>query len=164
MLAATAGWGFLKGQNTPNVRNIASLVADFKPTIPEGSLVSEIVVLMWAHFNTLYNNHITSANPNYRQFQHLWSLVDNLKIPVFVYFTPQNKSYLESFMSTQDFEANQQMLHSFFPANIPLRDYTKLLPDDLFYDNDHLLPEGNRRVAEAVQLDIAPMVLAGLKK
>jgi hypothetical protein len=63
VLAATAGWGFLKGQDTPNVRNIASLVEDFKPTIPAGSTVVDIASLMWAHFNTLYNNHIV-AFPN----------------------------------------------------------------------------------------------------
>jgi hypothetical protein len=37
VLAATAGWGFVKGHNTPNMRNIASLVEDFKATIPDGS-------------------------------------------------------------------------------------------------------------------------------
>jgi hypothetical protein len=60
VLAATTGWAFLKAHGSPNVRNIASLVEDFKPTIPAGSSVAEIVGLMWAHFSTLFQNHVTA--------------------------------------------------------------------------------------------------------
>ncbi len=58
VVATTTGWAFLKGQNTPNMRNIASLVEDFKPTIPAGSTVAAIAALLWTRFNTLYQDHI----------------------------------------------------------------------------------------------------------
>jgi hypothetical protein len=60
VLAVTAGWAFLKAQGTPSVRSIASLVEDFKPTIPVGSTVLETAVLMWTHLNTLYQEHIAT--------------------------------------------------------------------------------------------------------
>jgi len=60
VLSATTGWGFLKAQGSPNFHNIASLVEDFKPTIPAGSTVLEIAVLMWTHFNALYQEHIAA--------------------------------------------------------------------------------------------------------
>src|SRR5579872_3752232 len=58
VLAATAGWAFLKAPNVPNMRNIATLVEDFKPTIQDGSTVLQIATLMWTYFNERYQDHI----------------------------------------------------------------------------------------------------------
>ena len=59
VLAAAAGWGFLQPSGATIAKNIASLVADFKPSIPSGSTVQDASTLLWTHFNTLYQQQIT---------------------------------------------------------------------------------------------------------
>lgn len=58
ILAATAGWAFLQPQGAPMQRNIASLVEDFKATIPAGSSVKEVAALLWTRFESIYEQHI----------------------------------------------------------------------------------------------------------
>jgi len=58
VLAATAGWAFLQPQGATMMRNISSLIEDFKPTIASGSGVQAIATLLWTHFNTIYQQHI----------------------------------------------------------------------------------------------------------
>jgi hypothetical protein len=60
VLAVTAGWAFLKAPGSPSARNIASLVEDFKPTIPAGSSVADIAALMWAHFSARFQDHVSA--------------------------------------------------------------------------------------------------------
>jgi hypothetical protein len=63
VLAATAGWAFLQPQGATMMRNISSLIEDFKPTIPGGSGVLAIATQLWTHFNTIYQEHIVQI-PN----------------------------------------------------------------------------------------------------
>lgn len=58
VLVSTAGWAFLKPQAATMLKNISSLIEDFKPTIPAGSNVAAITGLLWTHFNTIYQEHI----------------------------------------------------------------------------------------------------------
>jgi hypothetical protein len=58
VLAATAGWAFLQPQGAAMMRNISSLIEDFKPTIPAGSGVQAIATQLWTYFNTIYQQHI----------------------------------------------------------------------------------------------------------
>jgi hypothetical protein len=58
VLAATAGWAFLQPQGAAMMRNISSIVEDFKATIPVGSGVQAIAGLLWTHFSTIYQQHI----------------------------------------------------------------------------------------------------------
>lgn len=58
VLASATGLGFLHPQGTPAQRNIASLVEDFKATIPAGSSVQAIAGLLWTYFSPLYQQHI----------------------------------------------------------------------------------------------------------
>ena len=57
ILAATAGWAFLKPQGSAVWRNISSLMEDFKSTIPEGSSVQRVAALLWTYFDTIYQEH-----------------------------------------------------------------------------------------------------------
>jgi hypothetical protein len=57
VLAATAGLGWLHPQGAA-MKNISSLVEDFKPTIPNGSRVQTIAGLLWSYFTPLYQQHI----------------------------------------------------------------------------------------------------------
>ena len=59
VLAATTGWAFLQPQGAILQKNIASLVEDFKPTIPAGSSVQAIVSLLWSYFNATYQQHVS---------------------------------------------------------------------------------------------------------
>lgn len=59
VLASTAGWAFLQPQGASFARNISGLIEDFKSTIPDGSSVQAIATLLWTHFNTIYQGHIT---------------------------------------------------------------------------------------------------------
>jgi hypothetical protein len=43
-------------------RNIASIVEDFKPSIPPNSTVQAVTSQLWTHFNELYQQHI-AQNP-----------------------------------------------------------------------------------------------------
>lgn len=58
VLAATTGWAFLQPQGATAPRNVASLVEDYKPTIPAGASVQAIAALLWQHFNGIYTQHI----------------------------------------------------------------------------------------------------------
>lgn len=62
VLAATAGWAFLQPQSATMSKNIASLIEEFKPTIPAGSNVQTITALLHTHFNNLYQQHV-AQNP-----------------------------------------------------------------------------------------------------
>jgi hypothetical protein len=62
VLAATAGWAFIQPQGATVLRNISSLIEDFKTTIQAGSSMQTIAAQMWTYFNTLYQQHITQ-NP-----------------------------------------------------------------------------------------------------
>jgi hypothetical protein len=61
VLAATAGWAFLQPQGAAMMRNISSIIEEFKPTIPAGSGVRAIATQLWTHFNTIYQQHITQV-------------------------------------------------------------------------------------------------------
>jgi hypothetical protein len=58
VLAATAGWAFLQPEGATLMKNIASLIEDFKPTLPADSTVHTVAMMLWNHFNTLYQQHI----------------------------------------------------------------------------------------------------------
>ena len=62
MLAATAGWAFLQPQGA-TMRNVASVMEDFKATITDGSLVQTVSTGLSTYFNTVYQEH-TAQNPN----------------------------------------------------------------------------------------------------
>jgi len=57
IVAATAGYGFLRPQNEPMSRNIASLIEDFKLIIAAGSGVLAVATALHAHFTNIYNQH-----------------------------------------------------------------------------------------------------------
>ncbi len=61
VLAVTAGWAYLQPQGTLMMRNIASLMDDFKPSIPPGAGVQGIAGLLWSHFNAAYQYQISQA-------------------------------------------------------------------------------------------------------
>jgi 20S proteasome alpha/beta subunit len=58
VLAATAGWAFLRPAGTAMQRNISSIIDTFKATIPARSSVKDIATSLWSHFNDLYQQHI----------------------------------------------------------------------------------------------------------
>jgi len=47
VLAVTAGWAFLQPHGSTMMRNISSLIEDFKPTIAASSGVQAIATLLW---------------------------------------------------------------------------------------------------------------------
>jgi hypothetical protein len=63
VLAATAGWAFLQPQGATMMRNISSLIEEFKPTIPAGAGVQTIATQLWTYFNTIYQQHLVQI-PN----------------------------------------------------------------------------------------------------
>jgi hypothetical protein len=60
VLAATSGFAFLKPTKSATVRNIASVVEDFKPTITPDATVRDVAVAMWEYFNTIFEEHIVT--------------------------------------------------------------------------------------------------------
>jgi hypothetical protein len=57
-MAATAGWAFLKAPGSPNIHNIASLMADVQPTIPANASVHDISTHVWPEFNARWQDHL----------------------------------------------------------------------------------------------------------
>jgi len=58
VIAATAGYAFLRPQGAAMPQTISSLVEDFKLTIAPGSSVQAIANALHAHFNSIYGQHI----------------------------------------------------------------------------------------------------------
>ena len=62
VLAVTAGWAFLRPQGAASLRNIASLVEEFKSKIAPGSGVQAIANELFSYFNTVYQWHTAQGH------------------------------------------------------------------------------------------------------
>ena len=70
VLAATAGWAFLQPQGAAMMRNISSIIEEFKPTIPAGSGVRAIATQKVYELN-IWLGHTGQAEKDPLQSAHL---------------------------------------------------------------------------------------------
>lgn len=76
VLAATAGWAFLKPADSNLWRSISSHIEDFKPAIQPNSTVQSIAEQLWNYFTARYNDHTTqNKNTAVQQDQSAFSFV-----------------------------------------------------------------------------------------
>jgi hypothetical protein len=68
VLAATAGWAFLRPKGEVLPRNISSFIDDFRVTIPADASVQEVSDRLWAYFKGIYEQHIAEV-PKEAQLQ-----------------------------------------------------------------------------------------------
>ena len=61
VLAATAGAAFLKPQNSVVPKSIASLIEEFKASVPVEAGPKEVARLLWSHFNEVHQQHIAQS-------------------------------------------------------------------------------------------------------
>jgi lysophospholipase L1-like esterase len=102
-------------------------------------------------------------NLNGRFYPIMMEELRKRKVPAFFYMTPQNPAMLAQYFPNEIYVTNRGAAATFTSApDFPSRDYSTLVPDQLFYDNDHLLADGNRMVAEAIAKDIQPLLKTAL--
>lgn len=58
VVAATTGWAFLRPQGAATLRNISSLVDDFKRTIQLNAPIATVAADLHTHFTTIYQWHV----------------------------------------------------------------------------------------------------------
>ena len=89
-------------------------------------------------------------------------ILDELKrsgLPSMTYMTPQNPAIISADLDDKDYQERRGKLADCMTTpGIPNKDYSALVPDVLFNDNDHMLPDGNRQLADALAQDIAPRI------
>jgi lysophospholipase L1-like esterase len=110
-------------------------------------------------FQGMYANAVHPDNLNGAFYPMMMEELRKRKIPAFFYMTPQNPAMMEEILPGKTYEQNREVAASFIKSpDLPSSDYSSLVPDQLFYDNDHLMPGGNEMVGEAIAHDIAPLV------
>jgi hypothetical protein len=116
-------------------------------------------------FRPMYANAVHPDNLNGKFYPIMIEELRKRKIPAFFYTTPQNPAMMADYFPARVYAENRQVAISFVKsAAFPSADYSSLLPDNLFYDNDHLLSEGNRQLAEHIANDAAPLIGRALAK
>ncbi len=61
VLAVTVGWAFLRPQGAASLRNIASLVEEFKASVNPGANVQTVANDLFAYFHTIYQWHVAQG-------------------------------------------------------------------------------------------------------
>ena len=116
-----------------------------------------------AHYMKDYKNDF-SAEDIYPRFYG--DILDELKrsgLPSITYMTPQNPAVTSFNLDDAVYQERRRKLAGCMTApGIPNRDYSALVPDPLFNDNDHMMPDGNRHLADALVREIAPRIRDGM--
>ncbi len=114
-----------------------------------------------AQFRGLYTDKITADRFNGQYYRYILDALHRSSTPAITYVTPQNPEFIEAYMSRDRYMENRRVLCGFLrDPSIPTYDLSDLLPSSSFYDNDHLMPEGNQVLAQALARRIAPIVQA----
>ncbi len=118
-----------------------------------------------ATFVDNYEHPVRQGNLNGRFYPVIMDELRRHKIPAFIYMTPQNPAIIAGHLPESVYRYNLRAAAAFTTApDFPSRDYSTLLPDNLFYDNDHLLAAGNNALAERIAQDMQPLMKTALAK
>jgi hypothetical protein len=106
-----------------------------------------------------YFNPIRPDNRNANGYRYILQELRTSGVPGFMYLTPQNPVFTNLYMHRSDYMARRELLARIFadPAT-PYRDYSDLVPDAYFADNDHMVSAGNRKLAEQIAADLKPII------
>ncbi len=106
-----------------------------------------------------YSGDITPQDPNGQFQREIMQEIVHSGVPAMTYITPQNPAMTSVCLPRDLYLQRRQVLSSFLTApGVPHKDLSDLIPQDLFTDNDHMLAEGNRRLAEVLAQDILPRI------
>jgi hypothetical protein len=102
---------------------------------------------------------ITPDNFNGQHYREVMLELQRVGTPALTYLTPQNPGITKVVLTPEEYGAGRTVLSSFFQGyGVPYYDFSELVPDPFFVDNDHLTAEGNRRLAVALANEIAPRI------
>ncbi|HLO02475.1 MAG TPA: hypothetical protein VK191_05120 [Symbiobacteriaceae bacterium] len=95
---------------------------------------------------------LTDANPNVYLWNRMLDRLHEAGADVFVYFSPVNQGLMGEWTKDPGYQANVKQIDGLFSQK-PIR-YVNLesgfMPDSLFTDHLHLIPEGYQRLAGAI--------------
>src|SRR5579871_387976 len=112
-------------------------------------------------FHSEYRFTSQPDNFNGLHYREVMETLQRVGTPALTYLTPQNPCITSVCMPADLYEAGRHVLSSFFQGyGIPHYDFSELVPDRFFVDNDHMMAEGNRRLACALADEIAPRLNA----
>lgn len=104
-----------------------------------------------------YCRPITSDNFNGQHYREVMQELQRAGTPALTYLTPQNPGITNVVLTREQYGDGRRVMRSFFQGyGIPYCDFSELVPDPFFVDNDHMLAGGNRRLALALADEIAP--------
>ncbi len=111
------------------------------------------------HFMRDYRNDFSTEDIYPRFYGDIAQELKRSGLPCMTYMTPQNPAVTNFNLDDSAYKTRRQKLAGCMTAEgIPNKDYSDLVPDPLFNDNDHMMAGGNRRLADALAQDIAPRI------
>ncbi len=111
------------------------------------------------HFMRDYKNDFSSEDIYPRFYRDIVAELQRSGLPCLTYMTPQNPAVTNLNLDDNAYKARRQKLAVCMTgAGIPNKDYSSLVPDPLFNDNDHMMAEGNHKLADALAQEIAPRI------
>ncbi|MEW9671447.1 hypothetical protein ABLT31_21655 [Ammoniphilus sp. 3BR4] len=103
---------------------------------------------------------ISYTDEQWKYFQFLLALMNDISRESLVFFTPQNDVLLKRYNKLDEAgleEAKQKLAQVAEEGHVQFFDYEELLPDRLFSDSIHPMPAGNRIIAKQLFEDIQQM-------
>ena len=106
-----------------------------------------------------YRRDFDETDLNCQFYRHLAQMVSDTHLPCLFYITPQNPAATNYAIPKAIYASSRKALADSMTApGVTCKDYSELVPDPLFHDNDHMLPDGNRLLANALAADLAPHI------
>ena len=106
-----------------------------------------------------YRRDFDEMDLNCQFYQLVAKMAAAAHVPCVFYITPQNPAATSFALPHAEYLANRKVLAaSMTTPGVVCADYSELVPDPLFHDNDHMLPGGNRMLASALAAEIAPRI------
>jgi lysophospholipase L1-like esterase len=102
---------------------------------------------------------IEPDNFNGRFYPHILEALRKSGTPAFTYLTPQNPEPVATYMPREKYLVNRAAIAGFFrDPQVPFYDFSDAIPSDYFIDNDHMLPAGNKLLAERIAEKVEPSI------
>lgn len=110
-------------------------------------------------FRRMYEQPVKADSPQSRYYPEIFQALRDSATPAVVYLTPQNREYVDSLLTNSEYAESRATIASYFrDTGIPYYDWSDLVPTTEFKDNNHMMPAGNGRVADALAEAVLPLI------
>jgi hypothetical protein len=116
-------------------------------------------------FFDLYTNPIQPHGANLRFYPNVAAELGRSGAVGVTYQTPQNPAIVAASIRWEAFLAGRRLLTEALSApGVTHHDYSELVPEQYFVDATHMLPDGNRILAQRLARDLAPLLRSRMRE